>query len=156
MTENEISVWWLETPAAPRRVGIATYVPGTRATSFVYDPAWIANGLALSGDMPLGPRPIITARGELPGAFSDAMPDRWGKRAIDATDAPRRTEDFDYLYYAGDSRFGVLGFSRGRERYMPHGPGVRPRIDSLERMQELVERINQRMPLTEEQKLLMN
>lgn len=153
--ENRVAVWWLADPASPVLVGVATYVPATAFTTFVYDPAW--RGIALSGDLPRIATPIAgPERGKLHGALADALPDRWGRHVIDTTESPRRRADFDYLFLAGDSRFGVLGFSRSTDAYEPHGPGVQPQIKSLEEMTDLVERIQERRPLTEEQKLLVN
>lgn len=156
MNENLLSVWWLEDPTAPIRVGVATYISATRVVSFQYDADWIKSGVPLSGDLPLRDQPAISQSGELQGAFADALPDRWGQRVITTIDAPRRATPFDLLYLAGDGRFGALGFSRDLDRYVPRASGPLPQIGSLQALEDLVERVNNRTPLTEAEKQLFH
>jgi serine/threonine-protein kinase HipA len=49
----------------------------------------------------------------------DARPDRWGEKVIRFLDKPGRLSLMEYLYYAGDDRFGALGVSRSSTSYIP-------------------------------------
>jgi serine/threonine-protein kinase HipA len=53
------------------------------------------------------------------GAVDDARPDRWGEKVIRFLDKPGRLSLMEYLYYAGDDRFGALGVSRSSTSYIP-------------------------------------
>jgi serine/threonine-protein kinase HipA len=113
---DRLSVWSLANPEQPVRIGEVRLIAGNRGLSFTYDPGWIAHGYPLSGDMPLQTGSIIPKeRNPGPGAISDAMPDRWGEKAIRYLDRPKRVTPLDLLYFAGDRRFGALGFSINRD-----------------------------------------
>ncbi|WGZ95061.1 MAG: type II toxin-antitoxin system HipA family toxin [Candidatus Thiothrix putei] len=152
---NELAVWNLTDPQTPVRVGTASLALGGRGVAFVYERSWLANGYSLSGDMPLQ-RAVLTptVRDRLFGALDDAMPDRWGERAIRFIDNPPRATALDFLYYAGDHRFGALGFSVEQSRYVPHRGEPLPSADSIHALQALIERIDANEPLTEQEKLI--
>lgn len=152
---NELAVWNLTDPDDPVRVGTASLMLGGRGIAFTYDRDWLANGYPLSGDMPLQ-RALLapTARDRLFGALDDAMPDRWGERAIRFVDNPPRATALDFLYYAGDHRFGALGFSIDQTAYVPHQGGPLPTADSIHSLQALIDRIDANEPLTEQEKLI--
>lgn len=151
-------VWYPRNPGAPEKVGTVSLIPATRRCSFVYDDAWRETGFALSPDMPLGRKGgIILPRDgwEAPGALADAMPDRWGRSTIDAIDRPKRRTALDYLYYAGDRRFGALGISTSPDEYQPCPADPLPTVDSMEEANALIQRILAREPLTDHEKRLL-
>ncbi|MBU0500950.1 MAG: type II toxin-antitoxin system HipA family toxin [Gammaproteobacteria bacterium] len=152
---NELAVWSLTEPQTPVRVGTALLALGGRGVAFAYDHSWLAAGYPLSGDMPLQ-RALLTPRVRdwLFGALDDAMPDRWGERAIRFIDNPPRATALDLLYFAGDHRFGALGFSVDQTAYAPHRGEPLPSADSLHALQALIERIDANEPLTEQEKLI--
>ncbi|OQX03889.1 MAG: hypothetical protein BWK73_38030 [Thiothrix lacustris] len=93
---NELAVWNLTDPKTPVRVGMASLALGGRGVAFTYERSWLANGYPLSGDMPLqGAVLTPTVRDRLFGALDDAMPDRWGERAIRFIDNPPRATALD-------------------------------------------------------------
>ena len=57
------------------------------------------------------------------GAVDDARPDRWGEKVIRFIDKPDRLSLMEFLYYAGDDRFGALGVSTSATEYTPRGAG---------------------------------
>lgn len=153
--DDHLSVWNLADPKQPVRIGEVRLIAGNRGLSFTYDPNWIANGHPLSGDMPLQTAPLVPKDRDLGlGAISDAMPDRWGEKAIRYLDRPKRVTPLDLLYFAGDRRFGSLGFSIPMDRYVPHDSGPLPELDSIESLMDLIQRIDNNEPLSEQEKLL--
>ena len=83
-------------------------------------PSWLAEGFALSEDLPLIDAEFVpSARTSVAGAVDDARPERWGERVIRFIDKPSRLSLLEYLYYVGDDRFGALGVSTSAERYLP-------------------------------------
>lgn len=153
-SEN-LFVWSLTEPTNPVRVGEMRLTPDRRDVFFMYDASWIKDGYPLSGDMPLHRNVIVPKnRGLGLGAINDAMPDRWGERAIRFLDKPKRATPLDFLYYAGDRRFGSLGFSITPNGYEPHDKGPLPELDSIESLQNLLDRIENHQPLNAEEKLL--
>ena len=48
-----LGLWWLADPAAPRLIGELRQLRGQNGVSLRYAPAWLANGIALSEDLPL-------------------------------------------------------------------------------------------------------
>ncbi|GAC1432550.1 MAG: HipA domain-containing protein [Burkholderiaceae bacterium] len=152
---NDLAVWHLQKPDVPVKVGVVSLALGGRGLSFAYHPAWRTDGFALSGDMPLEAAAIISSvRDTQPGALQDAMPDRWGERSIRFLDKPKRVTALDLLYYAGDGRFGALGFSIDQTAYLPHSTGPLLDLGSLHELQELIHRIELGEPLTEREKLI--
>lgn len=153
---NDLAVWYLQDPDTPVKVGVVSLALGGRGLSFAYDTAWRTSGFALSGDMPLdqGAAIVSSGRDAQPGALQDAMPDRWGERAIRFLDKPKRVTALDLLYYAGDRRFGALGFSVDQSIYLPHVKGPLLDLTSLHALQELIHRIELGEPLTEHEKLI--
>eukprot|EP01034_Spumella_vulgaris_P031695 gene31695-39151_t len=108
-----MSLWWLGA-ASPVRVGTLSLQDQRRKVALSYDPAWIASpqGFALSEDLPLRPGLNMPAeRDTAAGAVDDARPDQWGERVIRLIERPARLSLLEYLYFAGDDRFGVLGVS---------------------------------------------
>lgn len=117
MPPDTLHLWFLGNPGAPALVGELNLVMGRRGVSLKYADAWLRNGFPLSEDLPLIdvehlPREKDTAA----GAIDDARPDRWGERVIRLLDRPPRLSLLEYLYYAGDDRFGALGVSMGGAR----------------------------------------
>ena len=154
---DQLSVWSLANPEHPVRVGEVRLIGGNRGLSFTYDPSWIAHGYPLSGDMPLKNGVIIPKERDLGlGAISDAMPDRWGERAIRYLDRPKRVTPLDLLYFAGDRRFGALGFSINMDCYEPRDSSSLPELDSLESLMDLIQRIDHNEPLSEKEKSLVS
>jgi serine/threonine-protein kinase HipA len=155
VSPDALSIWELSNPVTPVKVGVVSLAGGGRAIAFQYDPNWVVNGYALSGDLPLGKAPFVpTRRDEVPGGIADAMPDNWGERAIRFLVNPPRASALDFLYYAGDDRFGSLGFSADPNAYAPYPSGPLPTIASLTSLQTLINRIEANDPLDEREKLL--
>ena len=115
---DELYLWWLGQPATPRLVGTLRLVRSTRGVSLQYADSWLQSGFALSEDLPLTDieqQPI--ERDSAAGAVDDARPDRWGERVIQFLDQPPRLSVLEYLYFAGDERFGALGVSATPDAY---------------------------------------
>ncbi len=89
-------------------------------------------GFALSEDLPLiNIEHLPRAKAVAAGAVDDARPDRWGERVIQYINKPKRLSLMEYLYYAGDDRFGALGVSTSSTVYLPSSNGPLPRRASL-------------------------
>ncbi len=98
-------------------MGALNLVSAGKGVSLLYGPEWLASGFALSEDLPLTNNEFFT-QGRLGadapravGAVDDARPDRWGEKVIRFADKPQRLSLMEYLYLAGDDRFGSLGVS---------------------------------------------
>ena len=154
--QDTLHLWYLGNPQAPVLVGELNLVMGRRGVSLRYADDWIGNGFALSEDLPLSdieylPRDKDTAA----GAVDDARPDRWGERVIRLLDRPPRLSLLEYLYYAGDDRFGALGVSTAADRYLPREIGPLPRLADVEAVHDVVRRILANEPVEERQKRLI-
>lgn len=90
--------------------------------SFAYDPAWVAAPDSFAIDPTL---PLFEGQqygDDLPGIFTDAAPDRWGRTLMERREAilarredrkPRRFDDWDFLVGVNDStRMGGLRLAR--------------------------------------------
>lgn len=95
-----------------------THAPPRQFSHFVYDQDWIENerGFALQPDLPLNGGAFFAAgqpghmRDSLPGAFSDAAPDTWGRRLLERAYGAGLSE-FQYLTLSDDAcRQGALRF----------------------------------------------
>lgn len=119
---DALYLWWLARPEQPVLVGTLETVRASRGVSLRYAPSWLQSGFALSEDLPLRDVEFLpTGKDTAAGAVDDARPDRWGERVIRVLDKPPRLSLLDYLFYAGDERFGALGArARGAAtRYRP-------------------------------------
>ena len=88
-------------------------------------------------------------KGMAAGAVDDARPDRWGERVIQFLDKPTRLSLMEYLYFAGDDRFGALGVSTSADAYRPRHNGPLPRLENAQALSEVVRKISAREPLTD-------
>ena len=67
---------------------------------------------------------------------------------IQALDKPARLSLMEYLYYAGDDRFGALGVSTSAVDYRPRNNGPLPRLDQAQQLSEVVHKVSDREPVT--------
>jgi hypothetical protein len=81
------------------------------------------------------------------GAVDDARPDRWGEKVIRYIDKPKRHSLMEYLYYAGDDRFGALGVSTSATDYTPRAGSPLPRLEQAQALSDAVARIEASEPL---------
>lgn len=153
---DQLFLWLLTDPARPLLIGELNMVRTSRGVSLRYADEWIERGFALSEDLPLMdqehlPREKDTAA----GAVDDARPDRWGERVIKAIDKPPRLSLLEYLYFAGDDRFGALGVSTSRATYLPRLKGPLPTLADTGVLHELVRKVLANEPIPEAQKRLI-
>ena len=154
---DRLHLWILTDPARPRAVGELRLVRGNQSVSLRYAPGWLDDGFALSEDLPLIDEEFVPAeRNAVVGAVDDARPDRWGERVIRFIDKPPRLSLLEYLYYAGDDRFGALGVSTSAEHYLPRRLGPLPVLAEANQIHELVRRIHDSEPIPPELKRLIS
>lgn len=139
--QDSLYLFWLQSPARPQAVGTLNLNPRLKSATFEYTSSWLRTGQALSPDLPLHAGVFTPEAEHLPGAIDDARPDRWGERVIRHIDAPSRLSILEYLFFAGDDRFGALGVSCAEDRYWPcvHGPA--PHLSALPTIYELVQAV---------------
>ena len=114
---SEMSLWWLG-QTEPKLIGQLVLAENNRKVGLAYTDEWLQNGFALSDDLPLSnalhlPKELDAAA----GAVNDARPDRWGERVIRHIFKPVRLSLLEYLYFAGQDRFGALGVSLHPSHY---------------------------------------
>jgi len=141
--QDAMSLWWLGEgavqPLSPRLIGQVFLADGKRKVGLEYAPGWIGEGFALSEDLPLGRGVVLPKERDMAaGAIDDARPDRWGERVIRNLYKPARLSVLEYLYFAGDDRFGALGVSLDSNRYTPSGQGAIARLESLDDMRRAI------------------
>lgn len=158
---DTLFLWYLGEPTAPRYVGTLRLVAAGKGVSLQYGEDWIANGFPLSEDLPLTdvqhmPRGRLGGDGERAvGAVDDARPDRWGQKVIRVVINPRRKSLMEYLYYAGDDRFGALGVSTSDQAYIPHSKDPLPRLEQAQALSEVAAKVEASEALSEqEQKMI--
>ncbi len=155
MRLDELYLWYLADPSQPRYVGALHLVSAGKGVSLRYAPEWLASGFALSEDLPLidtefmPPGRLMAETQRAVGAVDDARPDRWGEKVIRFVDKPKRLSLMEYLYYAGDERFGALGVSTSPETYLPRTGGPLPRLEDAQHLSEVVGKIEASEPLSE-------
>jgi serine/threonine-protein kinase HipA len=153
MRLDDLHLWYLGDPDAPRHVGALKLVSAGKGVSLHYGREWLLDGFALSEDLPLIdteflPPGRLAADGQRAvGAVDDARPDRWGEKVIRFVDKPQRLSLMEYLYYAGDDRFGALGVSTSPSAYSPRAAGPLPRLDDVQQLSEVVAKIEASEPL---------
>jgi len=124
--------------------------------SLRYDAGWLARGFALSEDLPLIDQEFLPREKDTaPGAVDDARPDRWGERVIRFVDKPPRLSLLEYLYFAGDDRFGALGVSTSAEQYQARRLGPMPALQDVDEIQGLVRKILDNEAIPEAKKRLI-
>ena len=139
---DRLYLWWLGLPAQPVYVGELCLVRATRGVSLRYGSTWLKSGFPLSEDLPLtGGEFLPVDKDTAAGAVDDARPDRWGERVIRFLDKPPRLSLMEYLYFAGDDRFGALGVSLSAVQYQPRRLGPLPELADTAQMAELVKKV---------------
>ena len=152
---DNLWLFYLGEPAAPHLVGELRYLQLTRSVSLTYAESWIESGFRLSEDLPLSANetsPREPARAV--GAVDDARPDRWGERVIQFVDRPERLSLMEYLYFAGDDRFGALGVSSSPDSYQPRKSTPLPRLDEAQALSEVVRKIANKEALTAQERAI--
>ena len=154
---DELYLWLVTQPAQPIFIGELHLVRTTRGVSLRYAPEWLQRGFPLSEDLPLIDDDLFPVEpGIASGAVDDARPDRWGERVIRFLDKPPRLSLLEYLYFAGDDRFGALGVSTSPTEYAPRRLGPLPALGDTETIHELIRRVQANEPVPEAQKRLIS
>lgn len=154
-------LWFLGNPKIPRYVGTLRLVEAGKGVSLQYGADWLQNGFALSEDLPLvdiehRPRGRLVAGAAVAvGAVDDARPDRWGERVIQYIDRPKRLSLMEYLYFAGDDRFGALGVSTSATEYLPRQGGPLPRLEQVQKLSEVVAKVAAAEPISEAERRVL-
>lgn len=153
---DELYLWWLGKPRQPTLIGTLRLVRALQGVSLEYSPAWIRAGFPLSEDLPLVEQEMAPAQRETAvGAVDDARPDRWGERVIRFIEKPPRLSILEYLYFAGDERFGALGVSTSAERYEPSPSMPLPRLADVQAIHEVVRKVLANEPVAEMERRLI-
>jgi serine/threonine-protein kinase HipA len=154
---DQLFLWLVTDPDDPVPVGELNMVRSTRGVSLRYADSWIERGFALSEDLPLiADERFPTAKDTAAGAVDDARPDRWGERVIKFLDKPPRLSLLEYLYFAGDDRFGALGVSTSREQYQPRRTGPLPKLGEVSAIQTLVRKVLASEPIPDHERRLIS
>jgi serine/threonine-protein kinase HipA len=157
MRYDDLYLWFLANPTVPRYVGQLRLVEAGKGVSLQYGADWLASGFPLSEDL------LLTDIEQLPrwkgmavGAVDDARPDRWGERVIQYLDKPDRLSLMEYLYYAGDDRFGALGVSTSETDYLPRTKSPLPRLKQAQELSEVVHKVSARAPVSSLERQMLN
>ncbi len=120
----------------PRLIGQLFLADGKRKVGLKYDATWVQHGLTLSDDLPLARGIFLPKERDIAaGAVDDTRPDRWGERVIRNLYKPGRLSLLEYLYFAGDNRFGALGVSLNQANYQPSGDDAMASLANLPEME---------------------
>lgn len=139
---DTLALWWLGEPDHPRLIGQLRYVSSLRGVSLRYAPDWLRTGFALSEDLPLRDHEFLPVdKDTAVGAVDDARPDRWGERVIRVLDHPARLSLMEYLYFAGDERFGALGVSISDTVYTQMHSGGLPTLSDVAAIEQVVQQV---------------
>ena len=156
MRHDLLHLWFLADPSAPRCVGALRLLDPGKGASLQYGADWLEHGFALSEDLPLTDiEQLPRWKGMAVGAVDDARPDRWGERVIQYIDRPARLSIMEYLFYAGDDRFGALGVSTSAVAYIPCAQSPLPRLEQAQLLSEIVHKVSAKEPVSDiERKML--
>ncbi len=153
---DALFLWLLTHPERPILIGTLSNIRNPRGVSLRYDDTWIARGFALSEDLPLLAEEFFPSEKDTAaGAVDDARPDRWGERVIKFIDKPPRLSLLEYLYFAGDERFGALGVSTAKDKYLPRTLGPLPTLADTGAIQALVRNVLANEPIAPAEKRLI-
>lgn len=154
---NQLHLWLLTRPQQPVPIGELNLVRVGQGVSLRYVEAWLQRGFPLSEDLPLIDEEFLpTEKGAAAGAVDDARPDRWGERVIRFIDKPARLSLLEYLYFAGDDRFGALGVSTSASEYLPRRLGPLPTLKDADELHELIRKVQNNEPVPPEQRRLIS
>jgi serine/threonine-protein kinase HipA len=154
---DRLYLWLLTQPRQPLLIGELNLVRTTRGVSLRYAQSWLERGFPLSEDLPLIDNELLPAEKSVAaGAVDDARPDRWGERVIRFIDKPPRLSLLEYLYFAGDDRFGALGVSTSETEYLPRRLGPLPTLEDTDEIHELIGKVQANEPVPEDQKRLIS
>ena len=154
---NRLHLWLLTRPDQPVPIGELNLVRSSQGVSLRYGESWLQRGFPLSEDLPLIDEEFLPAeRGAAAGAVDDARPDRWGERVIRFIDKPKRLSLLEYLYFAGDDRFGALGVSTSPDEYLPRRLGPLPTLKDADELHELIRKVQNNEPVPPEQRRLIS
>ena len=153
---DALHLWWLGHPASPVYVGELCMARTTKGVSLRYSQQWIRSGFALSEDLPLIEGEFLPLDKETAvGAVDDARPDRWGERVIRFLDRPPRLSVLDFLFYAGDERFGALGVSVSSQAYIARHMGALPQLADAQEIEQLAYQVLAGEPVDERKRRLI-
>lgn len=155
---DQMFLWLLAEPKKPVLIGELNLVRSLRGVSLRYAESWRKSRFSLSEDLPLQGQDEFfpTEKDTAVGAVDDARPDRWGEQVIRVLDKPSRLSLLEYLYFAGDDRFGALGVSLSREEYKPCWTAPLPHLNDTGEIEELVRKVLAHEPIPEGQKRLLS
>jgi serine/threonine-protein kinase HipA len=161
VTTNLLYLWWLGNPHKARLVGTLRLLVGngrrSNGVSLEYAENWLNNGFALSEDLPLQRGEALPREKDCAaGAVDDARPDRWGERVIRHLLKPPRLSTLEFLYYAGDQRFGALGVSKSLESYEPFSEDALPTLADVPEIFSLVKAVENGEVIEENLKRLIS
>jgi serine/threonine-protein kinase HipA len=156
MRYDNLYLWFLGDPEGPRYVGRLQLVDAGKGVSLRYASDWLVNGFPLSEDLVLTDVEHLPRwKGMAVGAVDDARPDRWGERVIQYIDRPARLSLMEYLFYAGDDRFGALGVSNSADAYLPRAKAALPRLAQAQQLSEIVQKVSAKEPVTALEKKML-
>ena len=156
MRQDALYLWFLANPAAPRYIGRLRLVDAGKGVSLQYGADWISSGFPLSEDLLLVDMEQLPRwKGMAVGAVDDARPDRWGERVIQYLDKPARLSIMEFLFYAGDDRFGALGVSTSAEAYVPRIKSPLPRLEQAQHLSEIVQKVSTKQPVTDTERNML-
>ncbi len=154
---EQIYLWLLTRPERPVPIGELHLLRTTRGVSLRYAESWLRDGFELSEDLPLVDQEFLPAEhGTAAGAVDDARPDRWGELVIRVVDKPTRLSLLEYLYFAGDDRFGALGVSTSADEYLPRRLGPLPTLRDADQIHELIRKVLANEQVPQEQRRLIS
>src|SRR5215475_3928802 len=154
---DTLYLWLLADPSSPVPIGELHLVRSTQGVWVRYADNWLREGFSLSEDLPLIAQEFLpTERGTAAGAVDDARPDRWGERVIRFIDKPKRLSLLEYLFFAGDDRFGALGVSTSPTEYLPRRLGPLPALADADEIQELIRKVQNNEPVPPAQERLIS
>ncbi|HXC07883.1 MAG TPA: HipA N-terminal domain-containing protein, partial [Steroidobacteraceae bacterium] len=154
---DRLYLWLLTQPRQPVLIGELNLIRATQGVSLRYADLWMRRGFPLSEDLPLIDEEFLPAeKGLAVGAVDDARPDRWGERVIRHIDRPARLSLLEYLYFAGDDRFGALGVSTSADEYLPRRLGPLPALEDADQIHELIRKVQDNEPVPAEHQRLIS
>jgi serine/threonine-protein kinase HipA len=154
---DRLHLWLLTQPRQPVLIGDLNLIRSTQGVSLRYEDRWLRRGFALSEDLPLIDEEFLPQeKGVAVGAVDDARPDRWGERVIRHIDKPARLSLLEYLYFAGDDRFGALGVSTSAGEYLPRRLGPLPALEDADQIHGLIRKVQDNEPVPAEHRRLIS